>query len=258
MSDLAFHYDRTAAAGAAEAAPTATTSPLVQQLLSAEQMRGEHTDALMLLCTAVAINYELGIWDPATSAFVVIATGSLIAGTPSIIPWPYQGVQVYLRHTNVTAGDSRLRMLQIRAPSAQLAATLAAVATEVTLAAASAKLPATLGQKAAAASMSIVPASDSGLATATKQDEAKAVADEVTGASKAYSADGTLTASDATEYSPPLKVVWATGAGSITAMLEDDTVSVVTFAVTANERVSEFRIKKIMAATTATGLSGAQ
>jgi hypothetical protein len=139
MSDLAFHYDRTAAAGAAEAAPTATTSPLVQQLLSVEQMRGEHTDALVLLCSAVAINYELGVWDPATSAFVVIATGSLVAGTPAIIPWPYQGAQVYLRHTNVTAGDSRLRMLQVRAPSAQLAATLATVATEVTLAAMSAK-----------------------------------------------------------------------------------------------------------------------
>lgn len=258
MSDLAFHYDRTAAAGAAEAAPIAPTSPLVQQLLSAEQMRGEHTDALMLLCTAVAINYELGIWDPATSAFVVLATGSLVAGTPSIIPWPYQGVQVYLRHTNVTAGDSRLRMLQVRAPSAQLAATLAAVATEATLSAMSAKLPASLGQKAGAASLSIIEASDSGLATQTTLAAVQALADEITGGSKAYSADGTLTKSDATTYSPPLKVIWATGAGNITAMLEDDTVNVVTFAVTANERVSDFRIKKIMAATTATGISGAQ
>jgi len=125
-------------------------------------------------------------------------------------------------------------------------------------AAATTQLPATIGQKAAAASLSIVEASDSGLATSTKQDEMAALADEVTGGSKAYSADGTLTKSDVTEYDPPLKVVWATGAGDITAMLADDTASVVTFAVDANERVSEFRIKKIMAATTATGLSGAQ
>jgi len=165
MSDLAFHYDRTAAAGAAEAAPTATTSDLVQQLLSAEQMRGERTDALVLLCSAVAIDYELGVWDTATSAFVVVATGSLVAGTPSVIPWPYQGAQMYLRHTNVIGAGSRIRAVQVRAPSAQLAATLAAVATEATLAAMSAKLPATIGQKVKAASLAVTLASDEDIAT---------------------------------------------------------------------------------------------
>lgn len=97
----------------------------------------------------------------------------------------------------------------------------------------------------------VEPASGADVATET-------TVDEVTGASLAASANGVLTKSDSTVYSPPLKVIWATGAGNITAMLADDTASVVTFAVAANDLVTCFRIRKIMAATTATGISGAQ
>lgn len=82
--------------------------------------------------------------------------------------------------------------------------------------------------------------------------------DEVTGASVAASATGEITKSDATVYSPPLKVIWATGAGVITVMLADDTVSVIPLTVTANERVTFLRIKKVMSTgTTATGIYGA-
>ena len=86
----------------------------------------------------------------------------------------------------------------------------------------------------------------------------EATVDEVSGASKAASATGALTKSDTTTYSPPLKVLWASGAGNVTVMLADDTASVVTFPIAAGEFVTAFRIKKVMDATTATGVSGAQ
>ena len=82
--------------------------------------------------------------------------------------------------------------------------------------------------------------------------------DEVTGASKAASATGALTKSDDTVYSPPLKVIYATGSGNLVLMLADDTTSVITVPVDANEKLAMFRIRKVMAATTATGISGAQ
>ena len=83
--------------------------------------------------------------------------------------------------------------------------------------------------------------------------------DEMTGASVAASATGEITKSDATEYSPPLKVIWATGAGVITVMLADDTTSVIAVPVDANEKLTMFRIKKVMSTgTTATGIYGAK
>lgn len=82
--------------------------------------------------------------------------------------------------------------------------------------------------------------------------------DEVTGASVAASATGEITKSDTTVYSPPLKAIWATGAGVITVMLADDTTSVIALTVAANERITFLRVKKVMSTgTTATGISGA-
>lgn len=96
------------------------------------------------------------------------------------------------------------------------------------------------------------------LATGTLQTALNALVDETTGGSLAPSADGTLTKSDDTIYAPPLKVIWATGAGNLALMLADDTTAVVTIPVAANEKISCLRIKKVMAATTATGISGSK
>lgn len=70
------------------------------------------------------------------------------------------------------------------------------------------------------------------------------------------SADGTITKSDTTTYDPPLRAIWATGAGSLVLTLSGST-STITLTVAAHERVTFLSISKVMAASTATGISGA-
>lgn len=72
------------------------------------------------------------------------------------------------------------------------------------------------------------------------------------------SADGTITKSDSTIYDPPLRAIWATGAGNLTVMLSGDSSNVLTIPVTAGEKITWLSIRKVMAATTATGISGAR
>jgi hypothetical protein len=71
-------------------------------------------------------------------------------------------------------------------------------------------------------------------------------------------ADGTITKSDATVYDPPLRAIWVTGAGNLALMLAGDTANVVTIPVDAGEKITFLDIRKVMAATTATGISGAR
>jgi len=77
------------------------------------------------------------------------------------------------------------------------------------------------------------------------------------GARKTPTATGAIVASDTTVYDPPLRVVWAIGAGNLVVQLASDLTNVVTIPVLANERVTEFEIRKVMAATTASGIYGA-
>jgi len=82
----------------------------------------------------------------------------------------------------------------------------------------------------------------------------------ISGASESASADGTITASDATTYDPPLRLIVATGAGNITVVLYEDqtTGNTLTLPIAAGERIGDLRIWKVTAATTATGLSAAR
>lgn len=93
-------------------------------------------------------------------------------------------------------------------------------------------------------------------ATAAKQDTGNTSLATLQPCTRSADADGAITKSDTTEYSPPLRAIWATGAGNLTLMLSGDSSNVVTIPVAANEKITFLSIKKVMAATTATGISG--
>jgi hypothetical protein len=145
---FAFDLRRATPLGAAEVAPTTLSSLLVQTL-----PKRPGANALLLLATGVAVDYEIGVWDETTGtpAWLVVATGSLVAGTPAVVAFPYLGEEmpVYIRRTNITVGAAVILAKQIVssvAPSAPLPAgaateaTLATRGSEATLAAMSAKL----------------------------------------------------------------------------------------------------------------------
>jgi hypothetical protein len=66
-----------------------------------------------------------------------------------------------------------------------------------------------------------------------------------------------ITASDTDTYAPPLRGVYVGGAGDLVVVLSQDTdADARTLAVEAGDFIGYLRIKKVMAATTATGLWG--
>lgn len=82
--------------------------------------------------------------------------------------------------------------------------------------------------------------------------------EKIEGATCPSGATGVITKSDATVYDPPLKVVFATGAGNLALVLAGHPTNVITVPVDANEKLSCFLISMVMSTgTTATGISGA-
>lgn len=72
------------------------------------------------------------------------------------------------------------------------------------------------------------------------------------------STTGAITASDGTTYDPPLRAVWATGAGTLALVLSGSPTRTITLTVAAHERVTFLSIAKVLSTgTSATGISGA-
>lgn len=115
---FAFDLHRVLAAGAAEAAPADLDSTLVQTLPS----NPEHLhDSLLLLAVGSTVNYELGVWDVTTGgAWRVVASGRLLNGEASIVPFAYQGATVYLRRTSTTAAGLTLYAKQVKSFPSQV------------------------------------------------------------------------------------------------------------------------------------------
>lgn len=103
---FAFDLRRVSPLGAAEAAPTTVSDMLAQRLPKREG------DSLILLATGASVDYEIGVWDETTGqgTWRVVATGSLTAGSPTVIAYPYAGDEswFYLRRTNVTIADATI------------------------------------------------------------------------------------------------------------------------------------------------------
>lgn len=72
------------------------------------------------------------------------------------------------------------------------------------------------------------------------------------------SATGAITPSDVVSYDPPLRAIWATGAGTICVRLSGDPHRKITLTVAAHERVTFLSIAAVLnTGTSATGISGA-
>ena len=111
---------------------------------------------------------------------------------------------------------------------------------------------------AGAAKVSLSATELSTLATAALEDAGNTSLATLCPCTLSPSADGTIAKSDDTVYDPPLRAIWATGAGNLVVMLSGDTASVMTIPVSAGEKITWASVRKVMAATTATGISGAR
>ena len=127
-------------------------------------------------------------------------------------------------------------------------------ATDSSVTAMPAKLPASLGAKTGAASLSIVPASDAGLATAAAQTTAQASFTAIAASAAAvepFSTGGSVTPSDATVLSG-VRGLWVGGAGNLTVTTAGG--DVVLNGVPAGTLIP-VKATKVKAATTATNIS---
>jgi len=66
----------------------------------------------------------------------------------------------------------------------------------------------------------------------------------------------TVTPSDATEYDPPLEALWVDTAGTLVLTLEHDSSSKTITVANDGYELRGYRIKKVGASSTATGLIG--
>jgi len=176
---FSFDVTRTVPAAAVEAQPVDNNDPIVQKLPGLD---AEDIDSLLMSAVGADMTYELGVWDTtaAVDTWIVVDTGTLLNGVPYEVAFQYfskEGTQIYCRATVAPAADVSLRIKEVTGSGTSAGPLPLGAATEtkqdaqiVLETAISSKLPATLGAKAGAASLSVVPATDSGLATSGKQD----------------------------------------------------------------------------------------
>lgn len=146
-----YHHTRISALGAAEAVPANNSGALVWHLRSGAKDAGgqypkdEVYDAL-LFYSDVTFTYELAFWNTYLLAWAVFATGTITAGDPLEIPFPYEAGEIYFRRTSVTAGNANIYCQPKQASSAIAAAGIITIVTNLAAVTAAEDSPAVDGE----------------------------------------------------------------------------------------------------------------
>jgi hypothetical protein len=231
-SDFTFDFFRTISAGSGESQPTTTTSPMVWQLPGFEKLpTHELTNSLMLLSVGSNLAYEIGVWNVTggANAWIVVATGTLVNGTVTEMPFPFRGSHIYIRSTGVTATDTVLSIKQQEFSSSVINAV--ALPTGASTAALQ-----TTGNVSLSSIDGKVTACNTGAVTITNPGSFKKITPGVT------------------VFSPPLRGIYVSTAGTVCVVGTDS--SVAQFHMSNYEKLFGLAISQITTSTTATGIVG--